>query len=59
MAIKLIENDLKILYSLTIGLNDLSMGDEYSLAILPYVGVIKFVVQIKGIRILIGISFLS
>lgn len=39
-AIKLIENDLRFLYSLTIGLNDSSVGAEYSLAILPYMGVI-------------------
>lgn len=56
-AIKLIENDLKFLYSLTIGLNASSAGDGYSSAILPYMGVIKFFVQIKGVRILIGVSF--
>ncbi len=56
-AIKRIENDLKFLHSLTIGLNDSAVGDGYSSAILPYMGVINFVVQIKAVRILIGVLF--
>lgn len=39
-AIKLIENDLRFLYSLTIELNDPSARAEYALALLPYIGVI-------------------
>ncbi len=47
-AIKLIENDLRFLYSLKIGLNDSSAGAEYYSAIRLYMSVIKFVVQYQG-----------
>lgn len=39
-AIKLIENDLRFLYSFTIALKDSSVRAEYTLALLPYIGVI-------------------
>lgn len=39
-AIKLIKNDLRFLYSLIIGINDTNLRAEYTLALLPYIGVV-------------------
>lgn len=39
-AIKLIKNDLRFLYSLIIAINDTNFRAEYTLALLPYIGVV-------------------